>query len=535
MGIWTSRPSTRSCGVIPDPLSMRTDVGGEAALEVRRLSKTFGGTVALNDVDLTIERGEVHGLIGRNGSGKSTLIKILSGYHAPDEGASLSLAGNPVALPMDPGKARLYGLSFVHQDLALAPGLSVIENVRVARYRAQALAPISWSDERERVRAALEKVGLTLSPQQLVGALRPVERALVAIARAMMDVDERRGGGLLVLDEPTTYLPRDDVERLFDAVSQIAKSGTSVLFVSHRIEEIRMTDWVSVLRDGERVASVRTEDCSENDLVEFILGRALDDLYPDGHAVGTEREALRVWDLKGEIVRDVSFGLQRGEIVGVTGIAGMGHDELPYLLFGARTAAGGRVSVAGAGEVDATTLKPALAMKMGIALLPADRQWTSGVAAFDVKENVTLPVIGNFFRGGLLRHRTERTHAADLLSKFDVIPLSPDRLLGSLSGGNQQKALLAKWLQQAPPVLVLHDPTQGVDVGAKKEVFAHIEKAAAGGSSMLICSTEYEDLAHLCHRVLVFRDGQIVAELTGAALSEDQIVSHCYRQHAANG
>ena len=514
-------------------LSSFTDEHGEAALELRHLSKTFGGTAALRDTDLVIRRGEIHGLVGRNGSGKSTLIKILSGFHEPDEGAELRLGGERVELPVDPARARKYGLTFVHQDLALAPGCTVMENMRIGRYRLHGLGRIDWNQERKYVRAALAKVGLDESPDALLQTLRPVNRALVAIARALGEAEEHEGLGVLVLDEPTTFLPRGDVDVLFDAIRRIAERGTSVLFVSHRVEEIKtLTHRVSVLLDGVRVATVETAATPEARLVELILGRELKDLYPQRTKHGTDT-ILDVKALTGSIIRNLDFSIQRGEIVGMTGIAGMGHDELPYLIFGAQPAASGGISLAGKDPVAAADLRPNAAMKLGLALLPADRQWASGVAAYTVRENVSLPIVRRFFRRGLLRQRQEHSVVGGLLRAFQVTPPRPNHIFGALSGGNQQKALLAKWLQMRPPVLILHDPTQGVDLGAKKEVFGHIENAAAAGSGVVICSSEYEDLAHLCHRVLIFRDGQIVAELSGSNLTEDHIVDHCYRQDAA--
>ena len=500
---------------------------------MRHLSKTFGGTAALRDTDLVVRRGEIHGLVGRNGSGKSTLIKILSGFHEPDEGAELRVGGKAVELPVDPAEARKHGLTFVHQDLALAPGCTVMENMRIGRYRLHRLGRIDWNEERAYVRAALEKVGLEVSPDAMLRTLRPVNRALVAIARALSEAEEHEGLGVLVLDEPTTFLPRGDVDVLFDAIRRIAASGTSVLFVSHRIEEIKaVTHRVSVLLDGVRAATVETAATPEEKLVELILGRELKDLYPALGSGGTD-EVLVVKALTGSTLRDVDFSVRRGEILGMTGITGMGHDELPYLLFGAQPATNGEIALVGKDPVAAPDLTPNAAMKLGLALLPADRQWASGVAAYTVRENVSLPVIRRFFRSGLLRQRQEHAVVGDLLRAFQVTPPRPNHVLGALSGGNQQKALLAKWLQMRPPVLILHDPTQGVDLGAKKEVFQHIENAAAAGSSVIICGSEYEDLAHLCHRVLVFRDGQITAELTGSNLTEDHIVDHCYRQGAA--
>jgi len=505
---------------------------GEAALELRHLSKTFGGTAALRDTDLVVRRGEIHGLVGRNGSGKSTLIKILSGFYEPDEGAELHLGGRRIDLPVDPATARKHGLTFVHQDLALAPGCTVMENMRIGRYRLHGLGRIDWNEERTYVRAALAKVGLDLSPDAMLQTLRPVNRALVAIARALGEVEEHEGLGVLVLDEPTTFLPRGDVDVLFEGIRQIAARGTSVLFVSHRVEEIiSVTDRVSVLLDGVRTATVETAATPAEKLVELILGRELKDLYPERGSRGTDK-ILTVKGLTGSIIGDVDFSIHRGEIVGMTGIAGMGHDELPYLLFGAQPAAKGEISLSGKDPVAAAELSPNAAMKLGLALLPADRLWASGVAAYTVRENVSLPIVRNFFRGGWLRQRQEHSVVADLLQAFQVTPPRPNHILGALSGGNQQKALLAKWLQMRPPVLILHDPTQGVDLGAKKEVFGHIENAAAAGSAVVICSSEYEDLAHLCHRVLVFRDGQIAAELAGSNLTEDHIVDHCYRQRS---
>jgi ribose transport system ATP-binding protein len=498
------------------------------ALATAGLSKSFGGAVALRGVEFVVQRGEVHGLVGRNGSGKSTLIKVLAGYHAPDPGGELRVGDKAISLPVSATKTRELGLHFIHQDLGLIPRLSVTENMRVGRFRTGRAGRISWRRERAVVSAALMRFGLDVSPRAPVSSLTSVERALLAIARALEDVRDRGGGGVLLLDEPTAYLSRDAVERLFAALRQVAREGTAVVFVSHRLDEIKqLTDRVSVLRDGELIGTVETAGTAEDELIGMILGRSLQDLYPD-HGGAAGDPWLAVERLSGRTARDVSLEVRRGEILGLTGLIGMGHEEVPYLLVGAHPARAGVLRFDGR-ATRASSITPRAARALGIVLLPADRQGASGVASRTVAENVALPVLATFVRRGVLRRRPRDAAVARLLAAYGVRPALPGAKLGELSGGNQQKALLAKWLQCEPRLLLLHEPTQGVDVGAKKEIFGHIRAIADKGSSVVISSCEYEDLAHLCTRVAVFRHGRAAMVLSGQDLSEERIVEQCFR------
>lgn len=497
------------------------------ALHIRGLSKTFGPARALDDVSLQIARGEIHGLVGRNGSGKSTLIKILSGYHAPDPGAELEIGGKSVALPLPSVEAYRLGLAFVHQDLGLLPEMSVVENIRIGRFGTGRGWRIRWKDERKLVGEALERFGVRVSPDTLVGDLREVDRALVAIVRGLIDLQSHENG-ILVLDEPTAYLPRDSVEQLFQTVRSVANAGTSVVFVSHRLDEVMtITNRTTVLRDGKVVGTVNTANSDEEELIELILGGHLHDFYPDP-SEPRSTIALRISNLSGAVAKDVNLEVYEGEIVGLTGIAGAGYDEVPYLLFGAKPARSGTVQV-GTTVFEHQSLTPKSTMAAGMALLPADRQRNSGVGELSLTQNVSLPVLSSFFNGGRLQHRAERAKVADLLVDYTVRPADPHAKMGQLSGGNQQKAFLAKWLQRNPPVLLLHEPTQGVDVGAKKDVFERLRDAAVGGAAVIFSSAEYEDLAHLCDRVLVFHEGRVAATLSGPELTEDRIVEQCYR------
>lgn len=508
--------------------------GPAPALSLTGFSKSFGGPLVLADVHMDVVPGEIHGLVGRNGSGKSTLIKILAGFHAPEPGARLALHGREVALPLAPGAARKLGLAFIHQDLGLVPSLSVLENMRVGSPDTGVGWRLRWRSERAAVRAALRRFALDVPPDVPVGSLREVDRALVAIVRGLNEVEEH-SGGVLVLDEPTAYLPRDGVERLFAAVREVAAAGTGVVFVSHRLEEVAtLTDRVSVLRDGRLIDTVATAATPEDRLIEMILGRRLEDLYPQPHESSRE-VGFAARGVSGKLVRDVSMEVRRGEILGLTGLIAMGQEELLYLLAGADAGGAGEVTMDGR-TLPVGRVSPRVAKASGVALLPADRAGASGVLAFSVAENVTLPTLSErFFRGGLLRHRREAESVAGLLRRFAVDPPDPRRRLGQLSGGNQQKALIGKWMQERPPVLLLHEPTQGVDVGAKKEIFGQVRQAAVEGACVVISSAEYEDLAHLCDRVLVFRDGRVVGELSGADLTEERIVEQCYRAAPANG
>jgi ribose transport system ATP-binding protein len=505
---------------------------GAPVLSAAGVSKTFAGKTVLRALEMDLLPGEVHGLVGQNGSGKSTFIKVLAGYHAPDPGSRLIVRGEDVPLPLLPDQPRQMGISFVHQDLALAQSMTVLENLRVGRYETGFGGRIRWSKERRRVQAALEDFGLSIRPDAPISSLSDVEGAMVAIVRALEEL-EGHDGGVLVLDEPTAYLPRDGVERLFDAVRRVAERGVGVLFVSHRLEEVQaITDRVTVLRDGEKVITAPTAELSQDALIERILGRKLEDLYPSTSSeTGSVR--LEVRDLCGGGIADFSMRAGAGEIVGLTGLLGMGFEEIPYLLFGAEPASSGDILVDGR-AVDVPRLTPRRAIAHGLALLPANRQRHGGVAGATVTENATLATVGEFFAAGFLRRGREHRAVQGMVDEYDVRPPEPRRSFGTLSGGNQQKVLVAKWFRTEPSVLLLHEPTHGVDVGARRQIFERISSAASDGHAVVIASSEYEDLANLCDRVYVLRDGRVVAELVGGALTEDQIVDSAFRnEHAA--
>jgi ribose transport system ATP-binding protein len=505
-------------------------------LELRHLSKSFGGTHALHDVALSVLPGEVHGLLGQNGSGKSTLIKILSGFYDPDEG-ELLIDGEQVRLPLAPGRFRELGMSFVHQDLGLVESLSVLENLRVADFAAfRSRWRISWRAERRRARETFERYGLRIDPTLAVRELKPVERALLAIVRAIEEIRVvRRGYGLLVLDEPTVFLPREGIERLFALIREAAAGGTAVLFVSHDLDEVReITDRVTVLRDGQVVSTVGTRSTSEAEFVQMIIGRRLAALAEvEHHDLTTASPAVSVQGLTGATVRDVSFQLHEGEIVGLTGLLGSGFEEIPYLLFGARRARAGRLVIESA-PIDLTRLTPTAAMHARLALIPADRKTDGSVASLSVVENLALPVLDRYFNAVALERRRLRREGRALMRSFEVRPAEPDLPYGALSGGNQQKALLAKWFQTHPRLLLLDEPTQGVDVGARQQIYEVIRAAARRSKTLVLCaSTDYEQLAVLCDRVIVFGRGRVWRELAGSEVAKDRIIEQCYAAMAA--
>lgn len=499
-----------------------------AIISTEGWSKTFSDRTVLRSVSLDVFPGEVHGLLGQNGSGKSTFIKILAGYHDPDPGARLAVRGDPVTLPLPPGRARELGLSFVHQDLGLIDSATVLENLRAGRYETRAGWFIPWARERASARRVLGSFGLDVDPDAKVADLREVDRAILAIVRALEQLQHTKGG-LLVLDEPTAFLPRDGIEQLFQAVKDVAATGVGVLFVTHHLDEVwAITNRVSVLRDGMLVAVEATADTSEQVLIAHILGFSLDELYPTPHRPKGE-VILSVEDLSGALVDALSFEVHRGEIIGLTGLRGMGYEEVPYLLFGVSRARSGKVRL-GKSTISAVQLTPQTALHMGLGLLPANRQRWGTVGPASVRENVTIPTLSKYFVRGLLRHRLEMADVERLLTTFDVRPPEQERPMSTLSGGNQQKALLGKWFATKPQLLLMHEPTQGVDVGATRQIFQQIRDAAQSGTSLLLASTEYGDLAHLCDRVLVFRGGRVVAELHGESLTEERIVEQCFKQ-----
>ena len=511
---------------------------GVPALSLRHITMKFGSFRALQDVAFQVGQGEIVGLLGENGSGKSTLVKVLAGVNAPEPGGEMSLGGEPVALPLAPGQFRTLGLSFVHQDLGLARTLTVAENLLVGeRGSANSRRPINWRAEHRRVRELLASYHVNVDPAAQINQLPPVGQALVAIVRAAEELRLYRQRGdvkhsILFLDEPTVFLPEHEVEFLFDLVRTVVAEGASTVFISHDLSAVRaLCHRVVVLRDGQVAGEAAVSEISDEKLVELIVGPASARLAQAGQqsaagAAAGQPPVCRVQGLHAARVRDVNLAIRPAEIVGVAGLLGSGADDVPYLLFGAGACERGTLTVAG-WRADLARLKPFGAVSHQVALVPADRRRDGIAPTLSVAENSTILVNGAYARLGRIQGRRLRALVRELLERFDVRPRNPSAALGQLSGGNQQRVVLAKWLEIKPRLLLLHEPTQGVDVAARAAIYRLVREAAAGGMATLWVSSDFEELATVCDRVLIMADGAVRTELTDD-ITEDAISSAVY-------
>ena len=493
-------------------------------LSISHLSKTFPGQRALIDFHLEVKPGEIHALVGENGSGKSTFIKCLSGYHTPDAGAKIVVDGVEVVVPFGPAAARKHGLAFIHQDLGLIQEMSIVENLAFGRGFTTGIGKrIKWRSELQSAHRMLAEFGHEdLDPDQIVGDLPLAIQTVIAVARVLHPGDRAK---VIVLDEPTASMPHKESQLLFETVRQVAASGVGVVYVSHRLEEIfDLCDHVTALRDGKIVGNQPTSELSYESLVEMIVGKTVSDLVAPASATVKENTVLAFSGLSGGIVHDATGHIRAGEIVGVTGLLGSGGSDLGKMLFGAIQPDAGSISV---GDLPVKLSKPKDAIKQRIAYVPSDRAKEAIMARQSMVDNVMVTDSRRFYKGWRQQGR-ELGYVRKLLSAFNVRPLEPSQEIYTLSGGNQQKVVLAKWMNLDPRVLILDEPVQGIDIGAKTEVYGILARAAERGSAVLIISTETEDLTRLCHRVLVMREGRIVAEVTGSDLTREHITALAY-------
>lgn len=506
---------------------------GAELLKITGLKKAFAGVPALRGVDLDIRAGEIHGLLGANGCGKSTLIKILAGFYFGDDG-EISINGVEHKLPLGPRGLSDSGIAFVHQDLGLVPSLTVLEHMALdSNGTKPGLRRISWKKERSRVEELLTRFDLDLDADAKIDTLSPVQKAMVAIVRAVghPGLTDGKAGSLLVLDEPTVFLPRDEINVLFSLLRKLKSQGDSVLLVSHDLDEVlEITDRVTVFRDGSLVGTRNTSDCTRQDVVEMILGSRDVQGKRQVAKVRTDIEPrLAARNVDGERVRNLSIDLRAGEVVGVTGLAGSGFEELPELLFGARPWRAGTLTVNGK---DVKSPTPKEMMSHQVVLVPSDRKADGGAQELTVLENLSLPFFSNFARGWSIRWNVLRERAEGISQKFNVTPKNVDLELGKLSGGNQQKAMLGKWLQTKPTVMLLNEPTQGVDVGARREIFKLLREAVTDDMAILCATSDYEQLVELADRVLILAEGEVREELHGSEITKESMAEAIYSQGA---
>jgi ribose transport system ATP-binding protein len=481
---------------------------GEQLLAMRGIVKQFPGVRALDGVDLDVAAGEVHCLLGQNGAGKSTLIKVLAGAHRPDAG-EIMWEGRPVVFAA-PQAADAAGIATIYQELDLVPGLSVAENI-VLGHEPSRLGFSRLRAAEDTARALLRRLGHPeIPPRRELGRLSAAGQQIVSVARALA-----RDARLIVMDEPSAVLDPEEVHNLFRVIRELTADGVAVVYISHRLEEIReIGDRVTVLKDGRTVArNLPARDTPTADVIRLMTGRTIG---PDDEVVLQVEGLARA----GEFA-DVSFTVRAGEVVGLAGLVGSGRSEIMETVYGARKATAGTVRVRG------RTLRPGsvpVAVRAGMGLAPEERKSQGLLLAEAVFRNVTLPGMGRFARGGFLGPQAGLGPASEVTTQLDVRPADPTRPVRTLSGGNQQKVVLARWLLQGCSVLLLDEPTRGVDVGARSEIYALVRRLAAEGAAIVLVSSEVPEVLGLADRVLVVREGRVVHEAPAGELDEARVL-----------
>jgi ribose transport system ATP-binding protein len=497
---------------------MGRETGEDVLLALRGVVKRFPGVVALKGVDFDLRRGEVHVVFGENGAGKSTLINIAAGTYPPDEG-TISFKGGTVALT--PHTARELGINAVFQDFSLVPTLTVEDNLFLGRELGAAgfLARRSMA---EAAIQALSSVHPTFSPKRRVDQLPRSAQQLVEIAKALMGDPD-----VLILDEPTTSLTEREVTLLFELVRKIKTAGTAIIYITHRMREIPLIgDRITVLRDGVHVATLDVDQADDGLLITLMTGRTMETLYPRAeHRPGEER--LRLEHVSGRVLRDVSLNVRAGEIVGVAGLVGSGKHEVGPLCFGLQRAAEGRLVVNGA---VLHRKSPKRVLAHGLIYHPADRRRDGLVMQRPIRENLVLSALDQpaFSKRGFLRRRAERRAARSIIARLRIQPPNPERQATFFSGGNQQKVVLGRALTRDVSVHVFDEPTAGVDVGARVEVYEFMKELCENDAAILLVSSDLPEVVHLSHRVYVIHGGRVTAELEGDEITEERVLQNFF-------
>jgi rhamnose transport system ATP-binding protein len=498
-------PTAADAAVPPEP--------APPAVALRGISKAFGPTQALSDVTLELRASEVHALVGENGAGKSTLVKILAGIHDPDTG-SIELAGEPVVLK-GPAHARDLGIAVVHQEPRLFPDLSVAENVYMGHAPTGPFG-VDWRSMRRQAEAIFAGLDVRMDSSAIVRGLSMADQQLIEIAKAL-SLDAR----VLILDEPTASLSAHEVARLFTIVRQTRDRGVAVLFVSHRLDEVfELCDVATVFRDGKHVVTAPTASLTTADLVRHMVGRAVT-LFPKVESPFGDVLLEVIGLSRGEAFGDVSFSVRAGEIVGMAGLVGAGRTEVARVLFGIDRPDAGEVRLAGS---PVSFRSPPEALDAGIAYVPEDRHQDGLILDFTIASNVTLPILPRLFPRLFTRDSTERAVADRYAKQFNVKSAGVDQAVSALSGGNQQKVVLAKWLATNPRVLILDEPTRGIDIGAKVEVHRLIAELAAAGLGIVLISSDLPEVLAMSDRILVMHEGAITAEVARDEATEERVM-----------
>jgi len=489
------------------------------ALEMKHVSKRFPGTIAVDDVSFEVFAGEVHALVGENGAGKSTLMKVLAGSF-DDYTGQISVKGSDVKLHSPP-EAKKHGIGMIYQELSLARPISITENLLAGRLPKKGIF-LDKGRARSQARELLARVGLDLDPDLPIEDISQHEAQLVEIAKVLGN-----GPGILVMDEPTSALSREEVDRLFEIILSLKNRGIAVVYISHHLPEIfRIADRVTVMRDGKKIATKNVADVSREEIVQMMVGRSVKEFYKrDERKIGEIRFKVSGLSRFG-FFHDISFEARRGETLGICGLSGAGRSELAKVLAGLDAADEGAI------ELDGKPVKSrnmAEALEQGIAYLTEDRKLEGLALRLALNENVLAPIVDRLTSAAVYSKAKGAPLVARLIEELAIYPPDPERTVGNLSGGNQQKVLLAKWLASGPKVLILDEPTRGVDIGAKMTIHASIEKLAREGCTVLLISSDLPELVGLSDRVMIMRKGHFTREMSFEECSEESLLL------AANG
>ena len=491
------------------------DAQKNAAIALDGITKTFPGVRALSDVSLALYPGEVTALVGENGAGKSTLVKILTGIYQPD-GGEITMDGEKVSFSTAEAASE-HGVTAIHQETVLFDALTVAENIFIGHAPTNRFGLIDWKQIHDRARDILDSIGARIDPRHRLSELGIANRHMVAVARAL-SVDAR----VVIMDEPTAALSQKEIEELYELVEKLKADGKAILFISHKFDEIfRIADRYTVFRDGEMVGEGRIAETDENTLVELMVGRPVDQVFPKQDvAIGGPVLTVSGYRHPTEF-EDIGFTLRRGEILGFYGLVGAGRSEFMQALFGITKPSAGAVRI----DDDIAVIRsPSEAVKQGIVYVPEERGTQGTITAMPIFENVTLPSLAKVSHKGFVRMAEEFALAREYTERLDLRAASLDQPVGNLSGGNQQKVVIAKWLATEPKVIILDEPTKGIDIGSKSAVHAFMSELAGRGLSIIMVSSEIPEILGMSDRVIIMREGRIVSELSRDEMSAEKLV-----------